>query len=151
MSTMYVSADLRNAALVMEHLGWTRAYEVAPATGKVCAVGAIYLATRSRLDYDQGEGTWTYVPCTFDPEESYQRGDRAVQAESWLESWVTGISDYDDVPQWNDNDEDLTPEDVVATLREAADEWDQRHYGDPLPYPEMPARSELTLAGGPTQ
>lgn len=138
----YVSADLRNAALVMEHAGWTRNFEVEPGYGAVCAVGSIYLATRARLIHKHGFG-WKYVPYGATPEEMHERNRRAAEAENWLQSIIAADTDYDDVPQWNDN-EDLTREDVVATMREAADEWDRLQQAE-----AAPVQAELDLAGGP--
>ncbi len=48
-------ADLRNAALVLEHLGHTRAEYVSEESGSVCLDGALRLATVERLAQPEEE------------------------------------------------------------------------------------------------
>lgn len=51
------AADLRNAALVIEHLGHTRHIAIGPTEPRVCAVGALQLATDGKLTRTP-EGVW---------------------------------------------------------------------------------------------
>lgn len=56
------SADLRNAGLVVRHAGRMTSVLVNRRDGKVCAVGAVELATYKRLSYLDGVREYITVP-----------------------------------------------------------------------------------------
>lgn len=66
------AADLRNAALVVEHAGHTRG-TLLSLSAEVCALGAIELSTYRKMRRNQDTGYWAYeMTHTWTDAESYR-------------------------------------------------------------------------------
>lgn len=139
-----VATDLRNAALVIEHAGWTQGSDVDWETGGVCAVGSLNLATRFKLaricevGHHDAPSLWTQQTTSAYGQAETLR--RAKAAEKWLERFTDGGL----ITEWND-EEGRSAVEVTALMREAADWWD-------ITERQLAAtQADHELAGGPQQ
>lgn len=73
------AADLRNAALVIDHLGHTKYIAIHGDTVQVCAYGALQLATDSKLGRS-AEGRWFARSLCHWDHTYYGRLERALEA-----------------------------------------------------------------------
>ncbi|OKI42299.1 DUF6197 family protein [Micromonospora sp. CB01531] len=113
---------LRCAARYLELHGWTRGvyYRVTHDTPfpPACAAGAIGMAAHGRC---------IWLPHDYKAKPGVRDYTRALDALSdFLD--VNGDTGYDDPLDWND-DPWRTAEQVITTLRAAADDYDRTHGG----------------------
>lgn len=59
------AADLRNAAMIMDTLGFGRGFHICPASARVCMDGALKLATYSKLTIEQKREGRAFVHNVF--------------------------------------------------------------------------------------
>lgn len=128
---MSAADDLRAAADLLERDGWTQGVYHRAVGGRCahCALGAVAVVTGFHRvgvpptyleEVAVGEVDWDYARKpdlygTFSTPEA-KRNDAAV-------AWVRKVIDTHLIPDWNDAPE-RTADEVIAALREAADEAD---------------------------
>lgn len=136
------ASALRNAALVVEY-GWTRGSYIQPVTGDVCAMGAIILGSgASKLVTDE-RGLFGAQDIL---QPSTEWADIVTATEQVLRADLLehNPNAYISVTGWNDEHAaDATV--VAATMRRAADRWEQEHQ------PALVAQADLALASGPSK
>lgn len=136
------ATDLRNAALVVEHCGWTQGTVLRRNSGEVCAVGAIELATDYTLVMDDVKLPGAVIRRFNMAGTGSSREAATINA---LDRHLRAQRLRSHVESWNDQP-GRTPVQVARAMRRAADRWERENQPAPAP-----TRSELDLAGGPTK
>lgn len=120
---------LRGAAHYLEAHGWTQGDYYADNTSAfppACADGAIAIAVYGRRHTDPFDAIH---PDRIDVNDAVDVLADYLTCTASLTDWDTGDLMPIEVPEWNDRDE-MTAEQVIATLNAAADDYDWTHASD---------------------